>query len=148
MTYVDSRQAFATSEDASSLIESALTLTVLCSLLFCFMEIALIFYSTSMISQCAREGTRYAIFHGASCPTSSNPTCEVTASGVNSYVSGLGWPNIAGGTMTVSTTYPNGSEVAPNPVKVTVTYVFKISMPLVPTRQLTFSSTSQMNIVQ
>jgi hypothetical protein len=109
-----------------------------------------------MISETAREGTRYAMVHGASCPTSGNPTCEATAAEVDAYVLGLGWANAAGGTMTVCTYYnnnacntnPTGSEAVGNPVKVTVTYVFPITMPFVPTKSLTMTSSSQMTIIQ
>jgi hypothetical protein len=90
------------------------------------MELCLAFYSHDMISEAAREGSRYAIYHGATCPTSASPTCEATATQVNSYVTGLGWPNLAGGAMTVATTYPNGNENVGSLVQVKITYVFAI----------------------
>jgi len=136
------------SEHGSTLIEMAVTLPVLFTLLFCFMEMCLAFYSHDMISECAREGTRYAAFHGASCPTSADPTCEATAAQVNTFVSGRNWPNIGGGTITVATSYPNGNEAKGSVVAVKVTYVFPIRMPFVPRNPLTMSSTSQMYIVQ
>ena len=135
-------------EQGSTLIEMAVTLPVLFTLLFCFMEICLAFYSRDMISESAREGTRYAKYHGASCPTSSNPTCEATATQVNSYVAGLGWPNLAGGAMTVATTYPSGNEAVGSLVQVKITYVFAIKMAFVPKSSLTMSSTSEAYIVQ
>ena len=142
------RHRWLSDEDGGALIDMALTLPILFTLLFCFMEMCLAFYSKDMISECAREGTRYAMYRGASCPTSSNPTCEVTASQVNSYVSGLGWPNLGGGTMSVNTTYPNGNETAGSYVQVAVTYVMPIRMPFVPSSALTFTSTSKMQILQ
>jgi len=143
-------------EAGQSAIEMAVTLPVMFAFLFCFMELSLAFYSYSMISETAREGTRYAMVHGASCPTSGNPTCEATAAQVDTYVLGIGWANLAGGTMTVCVYYnnntcntnPSGSEAVGNPVKVTVTYVFPITMPFVPTNSLTMKSTSQMTIIQ
>jgi len=144
------------SEDGMTLVEMALTLPILFTFLFCFMELSLAFYSYNMISETAREGTRYAMVHGASCPSSSNPTCEATAAEVDSYVLGIGWTNAAGGTMSVCTYYnnnacntnPSGSEAVGNPVKVTVTYVFPITMPFVPAKSLTMTSSSQMTIIQ
>jgi hypothetical protein len=138
----------ARSEDGGSLIEMAVTLPLLFTLLFCFMELCLAFYSHDMISEAAREGSRYAIYHGATCPTSASPTCEATATQVNSYVTGLGWPNLAGGTMTVATTYPNGNENVGSLVQVKITYVFAIHMAFVPTNSLTMTSTSKAYIIQ
>lgn len=135
-------------EGGSVLVEMAFTLPVLFTFIFCFMEICLAFYSKDMISECAREGTRYAIYHGSSCPNTSNPTCEATASQVNTYVSGLGWPNLGAGTMVVNTTYPNGNENPGSQVKIVVSYTLPIQVPFVPTADLTFSSTSQMRILQ
>lgn len=135
-------------QDGGSIIEFALTLPALFGLLFCFMEMCLAFYTYDMISESAREGARYAMVHGASCPTSGNPTCEATATQVNTYVSGLGWPNIAGGTMTVSTTYPNGNEAVGSAVQVRVSYAFKITLAFVPKSTLNMSSTSLMYIIQ
>ena len=143
-------------ENGMTLVEMAVTLPILFAFLFCFMELSLAFYSYNMISETAREGSRYAMVHGASCPTSANPTCKATAAQVDAYVLGIGWANVAGGTMTVCTYYnnnacntnPSGSEAVGNPVKVTVTYVFPITMPFVPKNSLTMTSTSQMTIIQ
>jgi hypothetical protein len=115
--------------------------------LFCFMEMCLLFYTHDMISELARQGTRYAMVRGASCPTLSSPTCEVTADQVNTYVSGLGWPNIGGGTITPATIYSN-CEAVGSTVTVKVTYVFPIRMPFVPKTALTMTSSSTMTIVQ
>ncbi len=143
-------------EAGQSVLEMAVTLPVLFAFLFCFMELCMAFYSYSMISETAREGTRYAMVHGASCPTSGSPTCEATAAQVDAYVLGIGWANVAGGTMTVCVYYnnntcntnPANSENVGNPVKITVTYVFPITMPFVPASSLTMKSTSQMTIIQ
>jgi Flp pilus assembly protein TadG len=135
-------------EGGSSLVEFAVSLPILLTFIFCFMEMCLAFYSYNLISELAREGSRYAMVRGASCPSSSNPTCEVTAAQVNSYVSSLGYPNIGAGTITVATTYPNGNESVGSTVKVQVTYVLRITIPLVPKNALTMSSTSQEYIVQ
>jgi hypothetical protein len=142
------KRSLAGCERGSTLIEMAVTLPVLFTLLFCFMEMCLAFYTHDMISECAREGIRYAMLHGASCPNSSTPTCEATATQVNSYVTGLGWPNLGNGTMTVATTYPNGNEAVGSLVQVKVTYVFAITMAFVPKNSLTMTSTSEAYIVQ
>ena len=136
------------SESGQSMLELAVTLPALLALIFCFIELCMMFYSYNMISESAREGTRYAMVHGATCPTSANPTCMVTATQVNTYVSGLGWPNLGGGTVAVATSYPDGNEAIGSRVRVQVTYVFPITMPYVPTNSISMSTTSQMNIIQ
>jgi Flp pilus assembly protein TadG len=142
-------------DEGSSLIEFAVTLPVLFALIFCFMEMCMLMYTYEMISNSARQGTRYAMVRGASCPTSTNPTCEVTATEVNTYVSALGWPNIGGGTVTPSTCYvvsgacsASNSEAVGNQVQVTVTYAFKVWMPFVPKQTINLSSTAQATIIQ
>ena len=135
-------------ERGSTLIETAVTFTALFSLFFCFMEICLAFYSEHMISESAREGARYAMVHGASCTTSGGSSCTVTATQVNAYVSGISWPNIAGGTITPATTYPDGDEAVGHHVQVQVTYTFNVTMPLVPKKTLSLTSTSKVPIIQ
>jgi Flp pilus assembly protein TadG len=137
-----------TSDHGGTLIESAMSLTILFAMLFCFMEICLAFYSRVVIAECAREGARYAMVHGATCPTASNPTCEATASEVNAYVTALAWPNLAGGTLTVATTYSNGTEAVGSPVQVKVTYVLTPNMPFVPRAPFTMTSIALATIAQ
>jgi Flp pilus assembly protein TadG len=133
------------------LVEFSISLALLCLLIFCFMEICLLFYTHNLIAELARQGTRYASVHGASCPTSANPTCKATASQVNSYVSSITLPNLGGGTVTVATGYASagsgsftstGCESAGCSVKVTVSYVFPIVMPFVPKGSPNISMTS------
>ena len=135
-------------DEGSALIEMAVSLTALLTLLFCFMEICLAVYSVDLISELACEGSRYAMVRGAACPNTTSPTCEVTATEVNSYVSAITMPNLARGTITVATSYPDGNEAVGSRVRVKVTYLFPITMPFVPTSSSTMSTTSQMYIIQ
>jgi len=130
------------------LVEIAVTLPVLFGLIFGFIAICLTFYSYEMISEAAREGTRYAMVRGASCPTTANPTCEATVAQVNAYVSGLGLPNLGGGSVVPNAMYPDGNENVGSHVTVTVTYVVHLTLPFVPARPLTLSSTSMATILQ
>jgi Flp pilus assembly protein TadG len=136
-------------EDGQSLVEFSISTTVLLTFIFCMAEATLAFYSYNMISESAREGTRWAMVRGSSCTTSSSASCETSASQVNSYVSGLGWPNLGGGTMTVNTTYPDGNE---NPqtsrVLVSIRYVFPIQVPFVPSTAITMNASSEAYILQ
>jgi Flp pilus assembly protein TadG len=127
-------------EDGVSLVEFAVSLTLLLTLIFCFMELCLVIYTHHLIAEMAREGTHYASEHGASCPSTASPTCEATYAQVNSYVSAIKFPNLGGGTITVTTGYASsgsttftstGCESVGCSVKVTVGYVFPIAMPFV-----------------
>jgi Flp pilus assembly protein TadG len=140
--------AFRRSEDGGALVEFAASLIVLFTMFFCFFEVALATYSTHLIAELAFEGARYAMVHGSSCPTSSNPTCEVTAAQVNTFVTSLPLPKLVGGTLTANTTYPDGNENPGSRVTVKVSYVFPITMPLVPKSSLHFSTSSTLYIVQ
>jgi Flp pilus assembly protein TadG len=105
-------------EDGQSLLEFALSFSVLMGLMFVFIELCLVFYTYGMIAECAREGSRYASVHGSTCVTSASTSCTLSASSINSYVSGRGFPNLGGGTITVATTFPDGNQVPGSRVKV------------------------------
>jgi Flp pilus assembly protein TadG len=135
-------------DDGQSMVEFAVTLPVLFTLIFCFMEMCLAFYTHNMISELAREGTRYAMVRGSSCLTSSSSSCQATASQVNTFVSGIGFPNLGGGTISPVTTYPDGNAAIGSRVQISITYVFPITMPFVPTNSISMSSTSVATIIQ
>jgi Flp pilus assembly protein TadG len=135
-------------EEGSALVEIALTLPVLITFFFGLIEVSLAFYTHQVLSESAREGTRYAIVHGSTCTTGSGSACTVSAATVNSYVSGLSWPNFGSSAMSVNTTYPDGNEAPGSRVQVTITYGFPFRVPFIPTSTLTMSSSSVMYIVQ
>lgn len=139
---------FLAQEDGQSLVEFSLTFVVLMALIFVLLQSCLAFYTFEMISEAAREGTRYAAVHGATCVTAGGSSCTATAASVNSYVSGLGWPNIGGGSVTPSTTYPNGNENVGSQVQVQITYKFPLSLLYVHPTSITLTSTSNMVILQ
>jgi hypothetical protein len=116
--------------------------------LFCFVEVCLAVYSSDLISELACEGTRYAMLHGAACPTTASPTCEATASQVNAYVKAITLPNLGGGSISVDTSYPDGNEAVGSRVKVQVSYSFPITVPLVPKTALSLSTASTAYILQ
>ena len=148
MTFRNTLRKRLAEENGQSMVEFAVTLPVLFTLIFCFMEMCLAFYTHNMISELAREGTRYAMVRGSSCLTSASSSCQATASQVNTFVSGIGFPNLGGGTMTVAASYPDGNAAIGSRVQVLITYVFPISMPFVPTSSISMSSTSVTTIVQ
>ena len=136
------------SDEGSSLVEFAVSIPVLLTFFFGLIQVCMASYTRAAISECAREGTRYAMVHGSSCETSSNASCTLTASAINTYVSSNSWPNLGGGSLTVSTTYPDGNESPGSRVQVAVTYAFPFRIPMIPASTLTMTSTSVMYIAQ
>ena len=135
-------------QSGQSLVEFAITFSVLMGFVFAFVELCLMFYTYGMISESVREGSRYAAMHGSSCVTAASVSCTATADSINTYVSHLGYPNLAAGRMSVSTTFPDGSQAAGNRVKVAITYVFPITMAFVPSSAWTLSTSSTITILQ
>jgi Flp pilus assembly protein TadG len=136
------------SECGSSLVEFALTFSVLMAFVFTLMEACMASYTYSMISESAREATRYAIVHGSTCLTSSSASCTASAANINSYAKARGLPNVGGGTLNVNTTFPDGNAAPGSRVKVDITYLFPIKLPFVPKTSLSLDSSSQMVILQ
>ena len=112
------------------------------------METCVLFYTYMMISECAREGTRYAMVRGSTCTTSASASCTATTTSITNYVKALGYPNPGGGTMTVTTTFPNTTSTPGDTVKVAISYSFPIRFPFVPTRSLSLSTYSLVTIIQ
>ncbi len=142
------RQNAARSEEGGALVEFALTVPILMSFFFGLIEVSMALYMHQVLSECAREGTRYAMVRGSTCVNGSGASCTTTASAVNSYVSGLTWPNIGGAPMVVSTTFPDGNQSPGSRVQVYVTYAFPYRVPFIPPTTLNMSSTSVTYIVQ
>lgn len=139
-------------EEGSSLIEFVISLTALMTFLFVLMELCIAFYTHSMIAECAREGTRWAIVRGSTCETSASTSCTATKATIQNYVLGLGLPNPGGATMVPVASFPDGdvdgAEIPGHKVQVYITYTFPIRFPFVPRTALTMTAMSQMIIVQ
>jgi Flp pilus assembly protein TadG len=135
-------------ESGGSMIEFALSFSALMTFVFCLMEMCVALYSYGLISESARETTRYAIVHGSTCLTSSSTSCTASATTINTYAKNLGLPNIGGGTLNVTTTFPDGTNVPGNRVNVSIQYTMPIKMPFVPRSSLSMTSASQMYILQ
>jgi Flp pilus assembly protein TadG len=142
------RQNPARSEEGGALVEFALTVPILLTFFFGLIEVSMALYMHQVLSECAREGTRYAMVRGSTCVNGSGTSCTTTAASVNSYVSGLTWPNIGGAPIIVSTTFPDGNESPGSRVQVYVTYAFPYRVPFIPPTTLNMSSTSVTYIVQ
>jgi Flp pilus assembly protein TadG len=135
-------------ELGSSIVEFAMASTILFMLIFGVMAICLALYSYNVVSEAAREATRYAIVRGSAC-TKTLP-CKATSGQIETYIQNLGFPGIPPTSLSVTADccWPNGDKNPGSPVKVTVQYTFPLAIPFVPSRALTMSSTSQMLISQ
>lgn len=144
-------------EEGATIVEMALSMIILLSVMFGLIEICMALYTYHYVSDAAREGTRYAIVHGSTC-TVSGTSCTVTEPQIQTYVQGLGYPGINPSNLTVTTTwsaYPGGGTcVAPgcngpgDLVTVLATYNFNLSIPFVQSALLKLTSTSSMVISQ
>lgn len=147
------------SESGQTMIEFAITLGVLLTAVFTLMELCIVFYTYATVSECAREGARWAIVRGSSCKTNgttgAGASCTASATTINNYVTSLKYPNPGGGTMTATTSFSadgitfttTGNNAPTDIVRVQVTYSFPIRMPFVPKNSLSLSAQSQMYII-
>jgi hypothetical protein len=136
-------------ETGSSLVESSLCLMIAFCMMFGLIEVSLACYAREYISEVAYEGTRYAMVRGSTCETSLGASCTTTTTAVSTYVSsGTGLPNLAGGAMTVTTTFPDGNESPGSRVKIAISYAFPYHIPLVTRSTLTMTTASEVYFVQ
>jgi hypothetical protein len=158
----------------STLVETALSITILLTLVIGIMDACLMVYSYHFISNAAREGTRYAIVRGNTwtqppwgdgttavpCGSSStsytNAGCTASAQNIEDYVKSLTFPGIDTSQISVTPTWysvPGGTadpgyNAAGDWVQVKVSYNFATFIPFIPSQWLTMSSTSSMLITQ
>lgn len=148
-------------EAGSPIVEFAMASSILFSLVFGIMAICVALYTYNVTAEIAREATRYAIVRGSACTSKTFSNCNIDQDGLQTHVRDVGgtFPGITPSSLTVtaSATSATGTictaKLTPcnkpgNPVQVTVTYTFPLSIPFVPRRTLTMSSTSQMLISQ
>ena len=135
-------------EDGSSLVEFALTISIALTLVFVIMQLCLALYMYGMISETAREATRWAIVRGSTCVTGSGTSCTTTQTAITAYAKGLGFPNVGGGTLQVQPSYPDSCNAPGCRVLVVVTYTVAISLPLVPKNSIPLQTSSEMYILQ
>lgn len=142
-------RALLADERGQALVEFALTIPVVCAVLFGIVDFGRALYAYDIVGSAARLGTRYAMVRGSSCPTA--PACTVDSAHVQTYVrSAIG--GFDTGSLTVTTTWPPASGCpgllatpgCPVNVKVTYPFAFLISLPLT----ITMSASSQLVISQ
>jgi Flp pilus assembly protein TadG len=156
-------------EQGSSLVEIAISISLLLCMLFGVIEVSLALYTYHYVSDAAREGSRYAMVRGAQCTGFAD--CGVDQTGVQNYVRGLGYPYIDATNLTVTTTWytatwanvgtpaqtttwatcgtvPAGCNLPGNQVEVKVKYTFPLNIPWWKSTVVSMGSTSRMVISQ
>ncbi len=139
------------------MVEFAMASSLLFAVVFGVIAIGYALYSYNVVSEAAREATRFAIVRGSAC-TSFTSACPAAASDVQTFVQDLGFPGINSQSITATTTWPTtGPSCTPsvtpcnnpgNLVEVTVSYQFPLVIPFMSSQTLTMSSTSMMVISQ
>jgi Flp pilus assembly protein TadG len=115
-------------------VEFALTVVFVMLLILGSLEMIVLIYTYSVLADAAKEGVRYAVVHGtgvgaANCsgPGGGGLTCTDAAAtnvvtAVTNYTSASFHDSSA---MTITPTYQDASSVAPNRVRVTVSYPYQ-----------------------
>lgn len=129
-------------EEGQAQVEFALSIMVVLLVVFFSWELLMAMYTASVMANAAKEGVRYAIVHGSnstlcSGPNASNP-CANDPSGaevvntVKDYAKASLHDVSA---ISVTVTYPDGTNEPPSRVAVTVTYSYVpyINLPFTPT---------------
>jgi Flp pilus assembly protein TadG len=137
-------------EEGTNLVEAALALSILFSMIFGIIDIGVALYNYNFVAEASREASRYAMIHGSSCSG-----CVATQTSIQSYVQNLGYPGIASAQVTAA--WPDTTGCTPsaspcnnpgNNVQVTVTDAFPLRVPFVPTTTWNLTSTSEVIIAQ
>lgn len=153
------------SEEGSTLVETAVSCTLLMAILIGVMQTSIALYAYHYTAQVARMATRYAMVRGSSsCTNTPNLTnCNATATEITSYVRGLSFPGIASSNVSVTTTWCAASGTTPvtfaacssttandpgNLVQVVVAYPYSFAVPFSSKLSLNISSTSRSVISQ
>ena len=141
--------------DGQTLVETAVSLTILFSMVFGLINVGMALYSYNFVAESEREGSRYAMVRG-SCGIS--PRTAATNARVQSYVQSLRYSGLNSSNVTGTTTWPDtGSSCTPsitpcnNPREQRdgeVSYAFPWSVPFIPSATATMSSTSEVIISQ
>lgn len=129
------------SEHGGTLVETALSMSLLFLFIFGILEGSLAVYSYHYLSHAARQGARYAMVRGASwgtnCADYTGAGCTATATQISQYVQNLGFPGIDGSKITVTVncatavggtfaSYSTSCNKYSDVVQVTVSYPFSV----------------------
>ncbi len=143
-----------------TLVETALCLTVFCAVLIGLIYLAMTLYTFHSMSEVARLGTRWASVRGStSCLSTQHvTTCNATAADIAAYIGGLGYGGINSSNVSVSWCNPptggtqdttcSATRSPGNLVKVKITRSTNLLLPMISSKAISLTSTSQMLISQ
>lgn len=131
-------------------IETTLAYMLMITLVLGIIEFSMMGYTYSVFAEAARQGVRYATFHGAGSTSCSGPSTgcgDPSGSNVISRVTQYA-DNFAGSVtgLNISVSYPDGSSASPSRVLITVAYTYRPMFNL-PGLAQPFSVTSQGRIL-
>ena len=157
-------RALLTCEAGSSMVEFALSISLLLTVVFGIIGFSLATYADHFVALAAQAATRYAAVRGSSwsstCASATATGCIANAASVQSYVQSITPGGVSNRNVSVQTIWP-GNTPAGGPcfavagnnspgcmVKVTVRYAFSFSLPFLPTNAVTLTSTGGLPIAQ
>ena len=97
-----------------SLLETAVMMVVIFTVVFWVFEIGWLMYTYTVMADAANEGVRYAIVHSGGDPTGTQSKVKTFAQTSLHNTSGI----------SVSVSFPDGNSAPPNRVQVIVTYTY------------------------
>jgi hypothetical protein len=115
-----------------ALVEFALVAPLFFLLLFAIIDFGRYVYYVQVLNNAAREGARYAIVHGPEGIPSTGPPDDPSGAAVEARVRTFLVGVIDGGSLTITPSWPQGTNARGNTVSVQVEYEFHSVMPLVP----------------
>jgi Flp pilus assembly protein TadG len=147
-------------DGGSTIVEMAVSCVLFVAVLFGVFEGCLASYTYHLISEVAREGSRWAIVRGSDCHknTPGLDNCGADQTAISSYVKSLSFPGIDSSSRMAVTAawYTPGATAActtqcnqpGNTVQITVNYSFPFAVPFIPRSTIRIGSSSRMVISQ
>lgn len=147
-------------ERGDTVVEMAVSSVLFLAVLFGVFQVSLAAYTYHLVSNIAREGSRWAIVRGSDCHqnTPGLDHCGADQAAISDYVKSLSFPGIdAANQMTATAAWYNPGATTPcpsacnrpgNTVQVTVNYTFPFAVPFVPASAISIGSSSRMVISQ
>lgn len=104
---------FAREERGAALVEMAISILVILTILFSTLELCSAVYTYTVLADAANEGVRYAIVHSSDSSGAANQVRTYAAYSLQDMSA-----------MVVAVTYPDGSATPPNRIAVSVCYQY------------------------